>query len=111
MAATVLVPITISRAGVAYATPSAAVDSANGNSFANSGNQFFEIKGATASCTLTFAFPNTVDGQAVTKPITIASTDDKFFGPFPVSIYGSTVQMSWSNANPKIQLYQFVPNQ
>jgi len=108
--ATQLVPVTIDRSAKTYATPAGAVDAA-GNYFTNSGNQFLEVKGATASCTLTVAIPGAVDGVASGgKQYTIAATDDKLIGPFPVNIYGTVVNLAWTNANPKVTLYQLVPN-
>ncbi|MDF2968948.1 MAG: hypothetical protein K0Q93_2726 [Nocardioidaceae bacterium] len=68
-----------------------ACDAVNGNSATNGGTLRLEFT-STAGGTVTFNFPNSVDGQAVT-PLTYTFTgaQTRVAAGWPVSIYGSTV--------------------
>lgn len=88
--------------GVNLAAALTAVDGTNGNNFANDGNTLLRVKCTDASSkTVTVKFANaSVDGTAVTpagKTYTIpATTGDRLLGPFPVVLYGSTVEVTYS---------------
>lgn len=81
------------------------------NTFSNSGSTFLRVKngnGAISYVTVLFAdqtedgiaLSSTLDGTANDKRGKVfavpATTGDRLLGPFPVSIYGSTVTVSFS---------------
>ena len=86
----------ITRSGV---TPTFQTLSAS-DTFANDGMTFLEItNGHSSDCTVTAAITRTVDGVTPTgKSITVPATSGrKWFGPFPVNDYGSTVTITTSH--------------
>lgn len=110
MAATALPVVTIDRTGTILDAAGSFVDNVNGNSFPSGPYTWVELLGATATDTLTFAIPGSVDGQTITgKPIPVGTTADIKMGPFPPSIYGAVVTFTSSNANAKVAVYNLVP--
>jgi|SRR5882724_5714958 len=110
MAATPLTVTTVDRSGTVVDAPGSFVDNVNGNSFTSGPNTWIELLGATATDTLTFAIPGSVDGQTISgKAIPVGSTADLKVGPWPPSIYGPTVTFTSSNANAKVAVYNLVP--
>lgn len=86
----------ISRSGV---TPTYQTLSAS-DTFANDGQTFLDIRnGHSSECIVTAVIIRTVDGitpagKSVTVP---ATTGIKWFGPFPIQDYGSTVTITTSH--------------
>lgn len=110
MAPTPINPITVDRSGTVADAVGSFVDNVNGNSFPSGPYTWIELLGATATDTLTFAIPGSVDGQTITgKAIPVGSTADLKVGPWPPSIYGPTVTFTSSNANAKVNVYNLIP--
>lgn len=87
---------TISRSGV---TPTFQTLTAS-DTFANDGATFVEIKnGHSSECIVTAVIIRTVDGVTPAgKTVTVpATTGNKWFGPFPIQDYGSTVTLTTSH--------------
>lgn len=82
---------TVTRAGHDVAGV-AATAGAGGDEFANTGQEFLEVKnGSGAPITVTLDIKSTVDGAAVTDPtVTVAAGVTKIIGPFPPSIYNDS---------------------
>lgn len=97
----VAIPVTeITRAGV---VPPAATtgDVTNGHTFVNDGQSYITIDNSSGSTgTVTIAIAQLVDGQApASKTYTVPlSSTGYHIGPFPPSIYGSTVALTVSAA-------------
>lgn len=108
------VPVTeITRAGI---TPPAATtgDTVNGHSVVNDGYMHLDVSNsAGAPGTLTISYPQTVDGQAITpKAITIpATTNNVRIGPFPVQVYGTTINFTVSAATVTLRAWHQSPTQ
>lgn len=103
-------PVTaVNRAGVA---PGAEVagDATNFHSFVNTnGNVVLLVRNAdgAGAHTVTIHVAQTVDGQAVTsRAVSIPLTSSRYFGPFPVSEYGSTVLVDVDSTQLKLSTYQ-----
>lgn len=81
-----LTVVNVTRAGVDVV--GVAADAA-GDEFANTGQEFVEIKnGSGAGITATLDIKSTVDGAAVTDPtVSIAAGQTKIIGPFPPAYY------------------------
>jgi len=110
MAATALVVTSLDRSGAVARPAGTTVDNVNGNSFPAGPNTWIELIGATATDTLTFAIPGSVDGQTISgKAIPVILTADLLLGPWPPSIYGPTVTFTSSNANAKVNVYNLIP--
>ena len=62
---------------------------ADGNYFANTGNEFIHIvNAAVADQTITIATPATVDGLAVAdRSVVVTASEERFIGPFPTATY------------------------
>ncbi|HEY3557398.1 MAG TPA: hypothetical protein VGL05_08040 [Kribbella sp.] len=72
-------------------TPSA-MDNVNGNSFVNGGRLLLKITAPAGGGTVTVAFKDTVDGQAVTpRSYTFTANQVAWIGGWPVNYYGSTL--------------------
>lgn len=71
------------------------VDPTNGNNFLNDGNTFLMVFGVTATKTLTVKTSGTVNGLGIddNAPRSIAVGEYHILGPFPTSIYGTTVEL------------------
>src|ERR1700716_2050020 len=84
MAATALTVTSLDRSGAVVRGVGVAVDNVNGNSFPAGPNTWLELIGATATDTLTFAIPGSVDGQTISgKAIPVTLTADLLLGPWP----------------------------
>jgi len=104
------VPVTsITRVGI---DPPAVVagDSVNNHSMVSDGNAWLEIDNADATNphTMTVPVPPTVDGQAVASRVyTIpATTVGRRFGPWPVSVYGRTLNFNVSSSQLKLRAFR-----
>lgn len=110
MARTLITPTAVTRTGVAPPAETAG-DVANGNYIPNSGNLYLLLRNANGASTarnLTVAFANSVDGQTVTpKPYAVAAGASLWVGPFPVSIYGQSLNINADNAELKVSALQF----
>lgn len=89
---------------IAYASS----DNTNGNSVANDGQTWLELSNTdSVSRTATVTPARTVDGQAVAGVVhTLAAAALLKLGPFPVSDYGSVLQVNTSAALLKIAAYR-----
>src|ERR1700757_4565068 len=91
-----------SRTNVATPTPTAAlvaVDAANGNSVVNDGNTLLRLTNTNAATfTAVVAQLLGVDGNAPGSKsyVVPATTGDLTVGPFPVSIYGSVLSITYT---------------
>lgn len=75
-----------------------AADQSNGNSAANDGFTFLIIANADASsktCTVTAVANNKNYNTAITKALTVAAGDTGIMGPFPESIFSTSLAISW----------------
>lgn len=111
MPATALTSTTQSRTvsnGVDLTAAGTAVDSVNDNTFQNDGTTLLRVRNTNAATrTLTVCFASqSVDGIALPSSpdtrgqtyVIPATTGDRLIGPFPVSIYGTTVTLKWTAA-------------
>lgn len=94
----ILTAATVSRAGVDVVGAAAG---AGGDSFANTGKEFLEVKnGGAASINVTLDIVATLDGQPVTDPVVaVGAGVTKIIGPFPTGIYNDAngrVNVSYS---------------
>lgn len=97
---------TITRAGTPEATP-AACDATNGNTVANSGAVWLELQNTGgSSATVDLSFANDVDGVEVTKTLTLAASAHGNYGPWPVSLYGSSLAFKASAVSVKVAAWQ-----
>lgn len=76
-------------------------DPANGNNFLNDGNTLLLVFGVTATKTLTVVTSGTVNGLAIADhaPRSIAVGEYHVLGPFPTSLYGTTVEITHEAAS------------
>lgn len=76
-------------------------DVTNGNNFLNDGNTFLLVQGLTATKTLTVVTSGTVGGLAIADlpPRSIAAGEFHVLGPFPVELFGSTVEVTHEAAS------------
>jgi len=75
--------------------PGVAADVANGNNFLNDGNTYVLAVGGAAAKTITFVTSAVVDGLAVADlTASVGINEVKVFGPFPVALYGTTLQVT-----------------
>lgn len=97
----VAAPNEITRAGLAVPTEITG-DATNGHSITgNDGNVFLLVHNTsgTVTRTLTVAVSATVDGQTVaSRAYPLALGISRYVGPFPTSIYGSTLSITVDNA-------------
>jgi hypothetical protein len=87
----------INRVGLA-ATYNTGLATDDNYQISNDGRLFLHIKKTGAGACIATAVTNTtVDGLAVPdKTVSIpATTGDKFWGPFPTSIYGTTLNVTF----------------
>lgn len=86
---------TASRSGV---TPSAQTMTAS-DTFVNDGYTVLRISnGHSSDCTVTATIIRTIDGVTPSgKSITVPDAESKYFGPFPIQDYGSTVTVTTSH--------------
>jgi hypothetical protein len=104
----IVVPVTeVTRAGIVPATEVNG-DSSNNHYMANDSASWLEIRNAGASTrTLTLVVNVTVDGQAVTNPtVSLAASASKKVGPFPIAIYGSTLNINVDHSDIKLAAYR-----
>lgn len=106
----IAIPVTtITRAGVA---PPAEItgDTVNHHSVAgNDGNVFLTIRnnGSTVTRTATAVFASTVDGQTTPgKPMPVPLSSTRHYGPFPVALYGTTLNVDVDNAELRLLAYR-----
>lgn len=108
----VAVPVTpIVRTGAGTA-PAAETngDATNNHTVANDGKTFLLVRNANASSTartLTVRLAGGRDGQSITpRTYSIAAGASRYLGPWPVSDYGSTMQVDVDNAELKLSAYR-----
>ncbi|MFE2497098.1 hypothetical protein [Streptomyces scopuliridis] len=102
------VPVTqITRTGISDTTPTAG-DAVNNHSVANDGSMWIEVENNGAvSRTLSALFVNSVDGVTVApKTWTIPAGARRRIGPFPVRLYGATLQVNVDNAELELSAYK-----
>lgn len=106
----VAVPVTaISRAG---ATPAAETngDPVNNHTVANDGRTILLVRnanGAATARTLTVHLTGAVDGQAIEpREYSIPAAASRYLGPWPVSQYGTSMQVDVDNADLKLSAYR-----
>src|SRR5688572_4831556 len=84
-----------------------ALDAVNGNKATNGGTLILEFGGGAAGGTVELAFAHLVDGQAVAPIVyTLAASETRLVGGFPVSIYGSEVTFTGSVNTLTVIAYQ-----
>lgn len=87
------------RTGLTASYTSGLTATTNTYQFVNDGYTLVHAKKSGAGdCTVTITTPGTVDGMAITdRTVTVvATTGDKFIGPFPPSVY--------NDANGKVSM-------
>lgn len=99
MARTARSAFATSRAGTTIAY--SAVDATNGEALANDGRTILHvINGGVAPITVTqnwTAAASSQDGITIPpRAVTIANGTDKAMGPFPVALYGTTMNIDYS---------------
>lgn len=108
MARTAVPVSALSRAGVAPPSETDG-DATNGNSVINDGQTFLLVRnsnGASTARTITFRPSAKVDGQSVTRAVSIDAAASRYFGPFPTGIYGRTLQVDVDNAELKLSAFR-----
>lgn len=112
MTSTPITPVTFDGAtpgSVVGDPPGAPADTTNGNSCPNSGRTFLRVKNTdTASHTLTLVTPGTVDGSLAVAddPRVIPASSTKWIPRLPVSVYGSTLQMTADSAQLLVTAFE-----
>ncbi|MFE7566219.1 hypothetical protein ACFU76_04535 [Streptomyces sp. NPDC057539] len=102
------VPVTqITRTGIPDTTPIVG-DAVNNHSLINDGSVWIEAENAGAvSRTVSILFANTVDGVTVdAKTWSIPAGARRRIGPFPVRLYGATLQVNVDNAELELSAYR-----
>jgi hypothetical protein len=106
MAATSLdgAKMTISRTGAVDTL--AAINAADGNTWANTGEEWVEIdNGGGTTTTASVPYANTLDGQTVPpKTCAIAAGVRKKWGPFPVNWFGAAPVITYSGNTTSVTI-------
>jgi len=63
------------------------VTSADGFTFPNDGHTVLYVENDAEDLALVFAIQATLDGQSVTRTVTVAASENWFVGPFPTALY------------------------
>lgn len=107
MARTALTPTASSKAGTVLPAGTAA-DVANGNSIANDGSTIIlarNTNGASTARTVTITLTGAIDGFApAPRTISVAAGTTKVLGPYEVTNYSSTLQISGDHAELEFQV-------
>jgi hypothetical protein len=75
-------------------------DVTNGNNVANDGNTRILCVGGAAAKTMTFVTTSAVDGMALADlTVSVGITENKIFGPFPVALFGTTLEITHEAAS------------
>jgi hypothetical protein len=95
----------ITRTGVAVTEVTG--DAANNHQVANNGDTYILAHNSGAGArTITFVINKAVDGVTPTPVArSLAAGASKLFGPFPVSLYGSTLLINVEHAEMKLSAY------
>lgn len=105
----VTIPVTqITRTGVAPATEVNG-DPTNNHTLSNDGTVWLEVRnsGSTVARIISAQFANTVDGVTVdAKTWSIPTSATRRIGPFPVRLYGNTLNIDVDNAELKLTAYK-----
>lgn len=103
MARTILPVTQAVRGGVTSPTEQAG-DTVNGHQVRNSGRTVITVRNAdTASHSVTFGTPGTVDGLAIAdRQVAIPASSSMDFGDLPTSVYGSQVFIDVDSAQLKL---------
>lgn len=104
MARTAIPVVNIDRSGVIVngtGVSEVTGDAANDHSVVNDGNTFVQVRNVNASpVNCTFVTQQVIDGQAVADRVeSVPATAGKIYGPFPVSIYGTSLEIDVTDAN------------
>lgn len=103
MPRTAITVTALNRTGVADPAEATA-DVTNGNSVVNDGRTFLRIRNAhaTVAQTSTFITPGTVDNLAIAdRTLSVPATQTRTIGPFPVTVYGSTLEIDSTTVDLK----------
>lgn len=97
----------ITRAGTTLASETTG-DASNNHQCANNGGVFVLAHNTGAGArTVTFVIQKTVDSVTPTPVAhSLAAGATKLFGPFPTSIYGTTLQINVEHAEMKLAAYK-----
>lgn len=104
------IPVTpVTRAGILPAAENNG-DVANNHFFVNNGKTVLLVRNAGGSAfTVTAKFSVLVDGQPITnRVVSLAAAASKYLGPFPISEFGTSVQVdvdAGSATNLKLSAY------
>ena len=63
------------------------VTSANGFTFPNDGHTALYVENDAGDLALVFTIQKTLDGQSVTRTVTVTASQKWFIGPFPTGLY------------------------
>jgi hypothetical protein len=109
MPATARSSITLSRtaATTVVASPGTAADATNGDAYPNSDDSFLVMNNTGGSTyTVTIAYVNTVDGQAVTgRQFSVPATTMQWVKLGRTDLYGTTATITASNTAVKLAVY------
>lgn len=108
MAATAITVQQVTEAGTTVTAPVAA-DTANGNvvNNQNGATTFLYVVNGTGAQTLTVVTPNTVSGLAIADRVyALAANTTYVLGPFPISVYGTSLQFTASAATVTVNAFQ-----
>jgi len=80
--------LTVQSAGRAGAQESLqSVTSAGGFTFPNDGHTVLHVENDAGDLALVFTIQKTLDGQSVTRTVTVTASQKWVIGPFPVELY------------------------
>lgn len=90
--------LTVAELTTAGVADSLAAAAGGGDTFANTGSEWFEINnGGGSPITVTFAAASTYLGETITnRAVTVANGARKKIGRFPPAIFGTTVTVTYS---------------
>lgn len=106
---TALTVTNISRTAAVAAPAETTADVAEGNHFANTDTTFLLVRNADGADpqTVTVNVPGTIDGQSpADRAYAIPSTASRYLGPFPVSIYGTQVDITSTTDDLKYTVFR-----
>lgn len=63
------------------------VTSADGFTFPNDGHTLLYVENDVGALVLVYTIQKTLDGQAVTRTVTVTASENWFLGPFPTELY------------------------
>ena len=87
MATEALTRQAVTRVGAEMSLQS--VTSADGFTFPNDGNTRLRVDNDAGALALVFAIQKTLDGQSVTRTVTVTASESWVIGPFPMELYNN----------------------